>query len=513
MVTLKVIGSKCTQGWECFQTVNHSYCSDKGVCKCNLGYTYDKPTDSCFRKKSYSERCSPLDDCYNEILRCSDYGVCICNRGLGYDPEKAPYCQPIPPPNVPFPDTISLYRLGSTNLSYPPQLEYGCLHGAVWDSMRNRCVRQSKFPVVVDTGHGSYDRNRYSLFFAILIPILVLMIFLLKAKKYTSNPFAFNSRRVSRNSYAEALSLARESEFLPWNHLNLRLSEAGFHPHGHRHHHAIPRLSDQNASYCGNFQAPPPPYSSHLNLLMPSTSDRNEKPPSYEEAVYLSSLGHHHVVNHNNNNVYFNPNDEILGDPCTDCSVSRGTEVTTDGHQHYYYGQQHSIPNPCPQSVLVVNHLPTSRRHGRLLGSFIQGRERHQELFRREVLPAASVTVLSSHHGCEDHLLTSSGPQSCPAQVIVCENDSLHQRQHNHNQAEANHVESLSGSPVESSLPKSCYVSGDNDETQASMTRDHNDSHECQMRETLPQEESNSAQPSEEVLQVEEESNGHSSEE
>ena len=45
------------------------------------------------------------------------------------------------------------------------------------------------------------------------------------------------------------------------------------------------------------------------------------------------------------------------------------------------------------------------------------------------------------------------------------------------------------------------------------MTRDHNDSHECQMRETLPQEESNSAQPSEEVLQVEEESNGHSSEE
>ena len=43
---------------------------------------------------------------------------------------------------------------------------------------------------------------------------------------------------------------------------------------------------------------------------------------------------------------------------------------------------------------------------------------------------------------------------------------------------------------LESSLPKSCYVSGVDDETRASMTTDRDDSHECQMRETSPQEES-----------------------
>ena len=53
-------------------------------------------------------------------------------------------------------------------------------------------------------------------------------------------------------------------------------------------------------------------------------------------------------------------------------------------------------------------------------------------------------------------------------------------------QVEANHVVF----PVlESSLPKSCYVSGVDNETQASMTTYHDDSHECKIRETSPQEE------------------------
>lgn len=227
---IKVIGSFCKHNSECNTRVPRSHCSFGNICECLYSFHYDENTDSCFKVKSYNERCSSSfnDGCHNSQLRCSEFGLCTCHHGFHYESGKNPYCQP-------------------NNSS-------SCDPGQTWDPLRARCVRPRIHTLFTDsTPHfpsGGYDRNRYSLFFSVIL-ILVLMVILFKSKKSHPFPWDRRPRRMSRSiSYAEALGFAFgvrsnpppshpghiippphqgpfdvPSEFYGWNH------------HHHHHHH------------------------------------------------------------------------------------------------------------------------------------------------------------------------------------------------------------------------------------------------------------------------------------
>lgn len=277
-----------------------------------------------------------VDACRNDLLYCSELGVCICRPGTYYSPEHTPYCQPIPDGHN---GTLVM------TLGHP-----SCSAGFVWDPMRFRCVRQRSVAVWVD-GAASYDRNRYSLFFAILL-ILLLMIILFKSKKaHMSNPFgSYSSRRVSRASYGDG---PPSSDLFPqWSHLGTGMGTSSL---AHHHHHQssshIPRLPPATASPVpspdlnGNDllrgthcpyppqPPPPPPYSSTLNLCPGSMM--MEKPPPYEEAIYMPdspipvpTFAHHH---HHPGGIGC-PME--ITDVCSDCS-GHSTATATPGV--YYF--------------------------------------------------------------------------------------------------------------------------------------------------------------------------------
>ena len=234
-VSKRVIGSLCKSNSDCNSRVPRSHCSFGNICECLYSFHYDKATDSCFKVKSFNERCSSSfnDGCHNAQLRCSEYGVCTCHHGFHYEFGKNPYCQP-------------------NNSS-------SCEQGHTWDSLRARCVRPRIHTLFTDStphySNGGYDRNRYSLFFSVVL-ILVLMVILFKSKK--SHPFLWDrrSRRMSRSiSYAEALGFAfgvrspngppshtghiipPPHQGGPFDHVPADFYSMGWNHHHHHHHH------------------------------------------------------------------------------------------------------------------------------------------------------------------------------------------------------------------------------------------------------------------------------------
>lgn len=280
-VTLtQVIGSKCDFPWECHTRVSRSYCSYRSVCECLYGFYYDKDSDSCYRPKNYGEKCDPsniLEGCRNEYLVCAEYGTCICHPGLHFDPAQIPFCQPN----------------NSTK----------CVNGDIWDALRNRCVH---FKPTWTEGN-IYERNRYSLFFAIVL-VLTVMIILFKSKWSSSNPFVVGNTtshysrrhgvrrsthrgsRDSRISFPETTIIpdSRLSEYYGPVFRNLVL---GRYPGCHVQCDYNENYNNCYTTTCrtepeaGYNPHPPPPYSSTCNLATTGLSGSQfmiDKPPPYE---------------------------------------------------------------------------------------------------------------------------------------------------------------------------------------------------------------------------------------
>lgn len=220
---------------------------------------FDFDLGACFRVMGYNERCIPhmADECRNDHMTCSELqGICKCETGFTFAPGWSPFCQP-----------------GNSS---------ACPLGQVWSDVSSMCIPR---PVDVWVETGAYDRNRYSLFFAVLL-ILILMVILFKSKKPHPNPFpfGFTSQPVSQHSCRDHY----EDDVLSIDELDIRLAEAGLYylsdPRTRSHNHnRIPHLSESSDGYCVAYQ-PPPSYSSTLNL---NRMDRREKPPPYEEAILM----------------------------------------------------------------------------------------------------------------------------------------------------------------------------------------------------------------------------------
>lgn len=264
MMTLKpVSGPECSKEGECF--IARTTCSPLGFCECDSRLFYDSDIRACVRIMEFNEPCDYAagNECRNDHMICSDEGLCKCEPGFAHVPGWMPFCQP-------------------GNVTY-------CPVGQVWSEIRNMCVPRS---VDVMFQPGAYDRNRYSLFFAVLL-ILLLMVILFKSKKPHPNPFPFGfTSQVSgvrtmatRNSCPDPY----DPDILSIDELDIRLAEAGLYgdpeaQRQHRHqHHRIQTTGGGSQSYCVSYQ-PPPSYSSTLDL---NRVDRREKPPSYEEAIRM----------------------------------------------------------------------------------------------------------------------------------------------------------------------------------------------------------------------------------
>lgn len=254
MMTFNSMGLHCTGDDEC--RIAKSTCSQMGYCECHPGMFYDRDLRACVRVMEYNEACIPdlADECRNDHMTCSDLGICKCETGFSYVPGFTPFCQP-----------------GNAS---------ACPLGQIWSDIRSQCIVR---PVDVWVESGAYDRNRYSLFFAVLL-ILILMVILFKSKKPHPNPFPFSGRPVSQHSCPDPY----DADLLSIDELEIRLAEAGLvrfpSPRRLHHHPRIPNLSESSDGYCVAYQ-PPPSYSSTLNL---NRMDRREKPPPYEEAIRMA---------------------------------------------------------------------------------------------------------------------------------------------------------------------------------------------------------------------------------
>lgn len=258
---------QCTQDNEC--RIAHTFCSPLGSCECDPGLYYDRALHACVRVFDYNQPCDlgSGSECRNDHMVCSEEeGLCKCEPGFSYMAGWSPFCQPV-------------------NAS-------SCPLGQVWSAVRNQCIPRS---VDIMFQPGAYDRNRYSLFFAVLL-ILLLMVILFKSKKPHPNPFPFGLTTQStglgggvstRNSCPDPY----DPDILSIDDLDIRLAEAGLYrdprterPHRTHQHHRIQYAGGVSESFCVAYQ-PPPSYSSTLNL---SRLERGrEKPPSYEEAIRM----------------------------------------------------------------------------------------------------------------------------------------------------------------------------------------------------------------------------------
>ena len=269
MMTSGPLGPICVNDADC--RVERSACTPLGFCQCDVGLFFDRDLTACVPLMEYNQACIPslVDQCRNDNMFCSDSGLCKCETGFTYSPGWTPFCHP------------------SGNTS-------ACPVGQVWSDIRSQCISR---PVDVWVESGAYDRNRYSLFFAVLL-ILLLMVILFKSKKPHPSPFPYGgtagaaagaaTRAASQHSCPDAY----DPDVLSIDELDIRLAEAGLYRDPRpRHHHHLPHritnLGEGSDGFCVTFQPPPPSYSSTLNLSRASV-DRREKPPPYEEAIRLS---------------------------------------------------------------------------------------------------------------------------------------------------------------------------------------------------------------------------------
>ena len=179
-----------------------------------------------------------------------------------------------------------------------------CANGDIWDGLRNRCVH---FKPAWTEG-GIYERNRYSLFFAIVL-VLTVMIILFKSKWSSSNPFVVGSTssgytrrhrrsthrgsRDSRISFPET-TLIPESRLTEYYGPVFRSLIMGRYPGCHvqcdfneNYNPCYPATCNQREppEVVCNYH-PPPPYSSTCNLATTGLSGSQfmiDKPPPYEE--------------------------------------------------------------------------------------------------------------------------------------------------------------------------------------------------------------------------------------